>query len=225
MNLRAIPETNFLLKYLLIGIGCLGFALYSLYDGLIEFPAKLPRAEAFYELVSDESLTTEQVNEKWKAVAKENGWSSKRLSKDDYPDHIRNNIKFQWLFLAIGLGVGIPCLLWYFKNKNSWLESTDDGLRNSSGQEVKCSQITKFDKRKWEKKGIGILHFMENGEPKTFVVDDLKYDRKTTDEIVRWIENQIPAEMIVNGLPESAQVKTAAAEEDELESATTDVDS
>lgn len=207
MNLRAIPEKNFLLKYLLIGIGCLGFAAYSLYDGLIAYPAKLPRAEAFYKLKSDESLSPEELNAKWTAIATENGWSPKRLTKSEYPDQIRNKIVFQWVFLAIGLGVGIPCLIWYFKNKGTWIEQTEDGLRHSSGKEVKISQITKFDKKKWLNKGIGVIHYEDRGAAMKFVVDDLKYNRKTMDEIVCWLESQIEPEMIVNGKPESAFAK------------------
>ena len=34
------------------------------------------------------------------------------------------------------------------------------------------------------------------------MIDDLKFERKTTDQIVEWIETKIPAEMIVNGLTE-----------------------
>ncbi|MFK7766810.1 MAG: hypothetical protein AB8B55_06275 [Mariniblastus sp.] len=221
MNLRAYPEKNFLLKYLLIGIACLGFALYSLYDGLIGYPSMLPRAEAFYELKMDKSLTPEEVNTKWKEVAKANGWSPKRLSKDEFPDHIKNTIVFQWVFLAIGLGVGIPCLIWYFKTKNSWIEQTKDGIQNSSGQSLACSQITKFDKKKWQKKGIGILHYVDDsGAEQKFVIDDLKYERKKTDEMVAWIESQIKPEMIVNGLPESAAGKPVPSANEQTDSET-----
>ena len=98
---------------------------------------------------------------------------------------------------------GIPCILWYLRTKGAWLESSDDGLRLSTGQELKLSQITKFDKNKWEKKGIGVLHYADDsGNEQKFVIDDLKFERKTTDQIVAWIETEIPAEMIVNGLTE-----------------------
>jgi hypothetical protein len=140
----------------------------------------------------------------WKEIAEENGWSSKLLSKDEYDvSKIESSIIYQYVFIAIGLVIGAPCLVWYVRSRNTWIESTDDGLRASWGQELKISQIRKFDKKKWEKKGIGVLHYAPpQGAEETFVIDDLKYDRKTTDEIVRWIESQIPLEMIVNGVPE-----------------------
>lgn len=112
--------------------------------------------------------------------------------------------------------MGIPCVLWYLKNKGTWIESTEDGLRSSNGQELKISQITQFDKVKWEKKGIGVFHYTnDQGAEEKFIVDDLKYDRKTTDKIVAWVETQIPSEMIVNGLTE-VEYQAKAAEKKRL---------
>ncbi|MFT5302777.1 MAG: hypothetical protein ACI87E_001251 [Mariniblastus sp.] len=213
MNLRANTESKFLLKYLLIGIGCLAFAVWSLYDGLYGYPSKIPRAEAWAELKAeveaDELLTRTNLNSMWKAKSKEMGWSSKSLGVDDTAEAIRGKIIYQWVFVAIGLAIGLPCTIWYLTSKNTWIESTADGLRASNGNELKISQITKFDKKKWERKGIGVLHFSaDDGSQKTFVVDDLKYEREPADKIVRWVESQIPSEMIVNGEPESIDGET-----------------
>lgn len=216
MNLRAAPESKFLLKYLLIGIGCLAFACWSSYDGFYAYPNKIPRSHAWGELQA-EGLDSKQEIEKWKAISTENGWSSKRVSKDESVEAIERSIIYQYVFIALGLGIGLPCLIWYLKNKSTWIESTSDGLRSSSGQEVKLSQIEKFDKKKWEKKGIGVLHYKtDDGSSKTFIVDDLKYNRKTMDEIVRWIETKIPAEMIVNGQPEPTEPEPVEPESAEV---------
>ena len=215
MNLRATPETKFLLKYLIIGLGCLGFAGYSFYDGVFAYPARIPRAKAWSELKanveSNPELGDKELAELWKGVAKENGWSAKRPKKDESVESIENLILYQYVFMAIGLGIGLPCTIWYFRARNSWIESTEDGLRSSNGTYLKLSQIEQFDKKKWEKKGIGVLTYRaEDGSTQKFIVDDLKYDRKTTDEIVRWIESKIPAEMIVNGPPEPTSNDTPA---------------
>jgi len=203
MNLRATPESKFLLKYLVIGLGCLGFAIYSFYDGVFAYPARIPRAKAWEEL-SAQGLDEQDLVKQWKVVAKEKGWSSKRPTSDESVEAIENLIIYQYIFMAIGLGIGLPCLIWYLRSRNSWIESTEDGLRSSTGAELKLSQIQKFDKKKWEKKGIGVLHYnAADGSSQKFIIDDLKYNRQTTDEIVRWIESKIPAEMIVNGKPEA----------------------
>ena len=39
MTVRAIADSKFLLKFLLIGAVCVGFAMWALYDGLIKYPS------------------------------------------------------------------------------------------------------------------------------------------------------------------------------------------
>jgi len=213
MNLRANPERNFLLKYLAIGIACCAFAVYAGYDGFLAYPAELPRANAWKSLQdeknADPSIEQTDLVARWKAIAKKNGWSAKQIRKDDTAAAIQSKIYWQYVFIVVGLTIGTPCVWWYFVNRNSWIESTEDGLRSSNGNELVLTQIFKFDKKKWEKKGIAVVHFKShNGDvERTFILDDLKYDRKTTDEIVRWIESRIPPEMIVNGKPENTQAK------------------
>ena len=209
MNLRANPDSKFLLKYLLIGVGCLAFAAWSVYDGLVKFPGEIPRAQAWGEMLhkieADPELSDADRSKTWKVISKENGWSAKPLEKDDSVEAIKHKIIYQYIFFGLGTVVGLPCLIWYLRTRNTWIESTKDGLRSSSGKELKLSQIHKFDKKKWAKKGIGVLHYTaDDGSEKKFVVDDLKFDRKITDEIVRWVESHIPADAIVNGIPESA---------------------
>ena len=91
MNLRATPESKFLLKYLVIGLGCLGFAIYSFYDGIFAYPARIPRAKAWEEL-SAEGLDEQEVVKQWKVIAKEKGWSSKRPTSDESVEAIENLI-------------------------------------------------------------------------------------------------------------------------------------
>jgi hypothetical protein len=201
-------------------MGCLAFAIWSAYDGFYAYPKKIPQAKAYGELLekieSDPNLSDADRVPMWKEIADENGWSSKLLQKDDSVASIEAKIIYQYVFIAIGLGIGAPCLVWYLRNRNTWIESTDDGIRASWGQELKISQIQKFDKNKWEKKGIGVLHYTTaQGDEQKFVIDDLKYERKTTDAIVRWIESQIPVEMIVNGLPEMTESEESDEDVDE----------
>lgn len=207
MNLRANAEKKFLLKYLIIGAACLAFAAWALYDGLVNYPSQIPRAQAWEDLQAkidgSEILSPEDLSPMWKEISTKEGWSSKRLTDAHPVAAIEKNILYQYGFIAIGLAVGIPCIIWYLRTKGAWLESNENGLRLSSGQELQLSQITKFDKVKWEKKGIGVLHYTDDkGDEQKFVIDDLKFERKTTDQIVEWIETKIPAEMIVNGLTE-----------------------
>lgn len=208
MNVRATTESKFLFKFLIIGIGCLGFAIYSFYDGVFAYPARIPRSEA-WEVLQAQELPAAELAKQWKVVAKENGWKTKQPTRDESVEAIKNLIIYQYVFMAIGVGIGMPCLIWFLRTRNTWIESTEDGLRSSDGTELKLSQIEQFDKKKWEKKGIGVLHYRaKDGSLEKFVVDDLKYDRKKTDGIVRWIESNIKPDMIINGPPEPTAGET-----------------
>jgi len=207
MNLRANPESKFLLKYLLAGLACLGFAALSVYDGFFKYPAQLNRAYEWESLEREfeEAGNTQRSGwkERWDRISEENQWSHEYLSEKETVAVISQNIWFQYLFILIATPIGILSLVKYFRTKSSYLETTEDSIRSSLGGEVKISQIEKFDKKKWDKKGIGILSYRtENGAKKKFTIDDLKYQREPTDAMVRWIESQIPAEMIVGGEPE-----------------------
>lgn len=133
MNLRAFPESRFLLKYLIIGLACLAFSAWSVYDGFYGFPSKIPKAKAYSDLLqkinADPDLSDSDRKPMWKEIAEENGWSSKLLSKDEYDvSKIESSIIYQYVFIAIGLVIGAPCLVWYVRSRNTWIESTEDGL-------------------------------------------------------------------------------------------------
>lgn len=209
MTIRAEADSRFLLKYLLIGLGCIGFGMYSIYDGFVSAPAQMPMAAAWDELKKDPSLDDADRSTRYKEIAKENGWPSKRIRKT--VEEIEIFVIYQYIFMGIGFSIGIPCLLWYLKTRGSWIESSENGLNSSWGQELTFDQITQFDKKKWEKKGIGVLHFDTPKGSGKFVVDDLKYSRVQMDEIVCLIESRIASNLIVNGDPEQKEKQGADA--------------
>ncbi|MGB7328549.1 MAG: hypothetical protein WBD31_26975 [Rubripirellula sp.] len=207
MNLRAVPESNFLLKFLLIALGLLGFAALSAYDGFVKYPRGYPRLHAWEklkeEVASSPGLDDEDQKARWEEIAEREGYSKRRPSSDESSEALDGKIFDQYIFLVLGILIGLPMLAKYFMDKESWIESTEDSLKDSAGVEMKISQITQFDKAKWEKKGIGVFHYKtDDGIARKFVVDDLKFNRENTDRIVEWVESQIPVEMIVNGQPE-----------------------
>lgn len=210
MNLKADPEKTFLLKFLLIGVVSLLVAMWFAYDGFIGYPAKLPRAAAWDELKADESLDDEQRLERWTEISQANGWKVKRLNKEEETKEVQRSIIWQYVCMVLGIAVGIPCILWYLANKNSWIACNDGVIESSWGQSFKPAQVQQFDKKKWEKKGIGIVTYVnDEGTEQRFRIDDLKYNRAITDEIVRWLEGEIGDEKIVNGPPESSLVADA----------------
>jgi len=205
MVIRAEADNRFLLKYLIIALIGVAFGFWSIYDRFVKYPAMLPRSEAWQEILADDSLSDADKDKAYKELAEKNGWSLKRPSADESVKKIKDLFIWQYIFMGLGFGVGLPLLVWYFKNKGAWIELQDNQrIVSSWGQQVQFEQIERFDKKKWEKKGIGVVYYQDQG-PKKFVLDDLKFERKPTDQIVRIMEENIGLDKIVNGAPEGSE--------------------
>ncbi len=208
MKARANTDKKFLYKYLLIGIATLVFGLYCFYDAFLKYPAQQPASIAYDSLLvdiderkaaaTDEAVNWAEVREsEWKQIAESNGWDTK-------PPHytaekLKHNIQF-----SIGLGavcalIAVPCIIWFFRNRGTWLEIDGTRLSSSNGQSVDFSDIQMIDKKKWVKKGLATIHYLDNGSEKSFVLDDLKYDRAVVDQMIAEVETAIPTDKIING--------------------------
>lgn len=203
MALRTKISGRHLIRLTIVGLFCIGFGLYCLYDGMVAWPNQRKRALAFQELEAQGRL------EDWAEYAAERGWQP----YDPGEPRTEAEITGQFYMLAIAGGAGVLVLIHVLRSIGRWIEMDDKGLRSSRGQELTFDQVTQIDKKKWDKKGIAKLHYEANGREKVFTLDDFIYERPTTDEILRQAENQIGHDKIVNGKPEPLpQAKDAAAE-------------
>ena len=228
MNKRADTEKFFWLKFLVIGLGTLGFAAYAGWDAMIEGPHQLEQALVWEPIHHDADMSQDAKMEQWREIASERGWSTKHPKKEFTKKSRTEFIYFNYGLMALCLLIALPCLLWCLKTKGTWIESTEKGLRNSSGQELTLDQITKVDKARWDKKGITVVHYTDDkGSANTFLIDDLKFERAATDEIMEWIEANIDTKLVVNGRLETqiaADKAKEAAEKAALE-ASEEIDS
>ncbi len=222
MKARANTDNKFLYKYLLIGIGTFLFSLYCFYDAFINYPSQRPASVAYDTLLADIEERKEAAGEnavnwaeiretEWQKISESEGWPNKppQYTADD----LKNNINFS-IFLGAVCGlIAVPCCLWFLKNRGTWLEIDGTRLTSSSGQSVNFSDIQTFDKKKWVKKGLATIHYSDDGVEKTFVVDDLKYERAIVDQMVTEIEAAIPADKIINGPTEVEIAKESEAKQ------------
>ena len=216
MNKRAEIEKFFWLKFLVIGLATLGYGAYAGYDAIVEGPYRLEKSKIWEPILLDDSLSEEDKMNKWKEAATEHGWKKKRPKEKINVKSAKEFIVFNYGLMGLCWLIAIPCLFWCLKTKGSWIESTEDGLRNSAGQQFTLDKITKVDKSKWDKKGITVVHYNnDQGGTSTFRIDDLKFERATVDEIMAWVEDNIDTKLVVNGRLESqiAQDKAKMAAE------------
>lgn len=209
MTLRAETENKFLYKYLLIGIATLAFSCWAFYDASVNYPSKIPKAAAYDKLRNDDSLTNIQRQEQWDVIAAENGWPEQIPEKS--VEEIHYDINWNWIFGGVAALIGVPNLVWFLRNRGTWLEMDGNTITNSQGQTVELSQATELDKKKWVKKGIALLKYKsDDGTEKTFVLDDMKYQRGPVDEMMAQIEETIGIEKVVNGPTEANLAEQAA---------------
>lgn len=207
MSERANFQKNYLMRYAIMAAICLGAGFWFAYDGFVGYPKLLPAAEAYDEL-SDIDSDAERIT-RWEALAKQNGWpisTPKKKAQD-----IKSDITGQYFWMTLCFFGGIPALLFYLRSRGTWVESTDDGLKTSWGQQLKFSDVTQLNKKRWAKKGIARAVYTTEGVTKTFVFDDFKYDREPLGRILRSLEDVLEREKITGG-PTEAETDAEKAE-------------
>jgi hypothetical protein len=76
---------------------------------------------------------------------------------------------------------------------------------------VAFDQVESLEKRQWRNKGIAKLRYNDGGKKRTFVIDDFKFKRETTDKILAELENRIGVDKITGGPPEGFEIAEAEA--------------
>jgi hypothetical protein len=189
-----------------MGIFALGFSLWCLKDGIFTYPQQM--RNGFDEFKSDyksmftepnaESITLEEFereasveNERWLAWAK---YVHERDIKTK-PD-----IVTQFVMAGITALAGVYLLSIPIRSRGRWIELSDMIMRTSWGQEFGLDQIEQINKRKWRDKGIAKVYYRDaTNRRRLFVLDDFKFMRKPTDEILFEIEQRIEVDRITGG--------------------------
>lgn len=214
--LRAEVNPNFKYKFLLIGLIALAVGLYHFIDPIFNYPKMRPASEAYVALQEQLAGNDGELQRQWDAKAEANGWP-KGVPKYAPNELTTNTIYSYFIGVLFTFIAGIPCLITFLRCLGQWIGVEGDQLVNGKGQKVGFSDISKIDKSKWEKKGIAKLTYSEGGSEKTFVIDDLKFDRETTDRIMELVEEKAGVDKIEGGSSESEYRK--AREEVALEKA------
>ena len=105
----------------------------------------------------------------------------------------------QFFMAAVTGVVGVWLLWWVWRARGTWIESTNTGITSSWGQALNYDQVVSIDKRKWRSKGIAKVTYKDNGRKRQFVVDDYKFDRHLTGQVLRDLEANIDPALITGG--------------------------
>lgn len=201
-SLRAEVNPKFKYKFLLIGLIALAVGLWHFIDPIFNYPAMRPASEAYATLKEQLKGNDGELQRQWEQVTQKNGWPE---GVPKYMPHelTTNTIYSYFIGVLFTFIAGIPCLITFIRCLGQWVGVEDDSLVNAKGQKVAFTDISKIDKTKWEKKGIAKLMYSDGGSEKSFVLDDLKFDRETTDRIMELVEDKVGIDKIEGGLAEA----------------------
>ena len=192
-TIHADSDPKYYLRFLFMGVVLVGFALWSLYDGLVAYPAQRERA-LVYEQMRDEGRAGE-----WAAYAEQQGWPP-GLPGEPKTDA---DIKVQFIQAAVVTLIAVPLLLIPIRSRGRWIQADDRGISTSWGERIDFDRVVALDKKKWHKKGIAKVRYQDaGGRNRTFILDDYKFRRDPTDLILYQLESQIGPEKITGGPPE-----------------------
>ena len=200
MTIRANINPKYLIRLGLVTTMCIGMSLFCIKDGAYTWPQQRKFALEYEQFRADNSDMSEKVAaEKWNEKAsKDHGWMAKDLKEPRKP------YEFNQQFALAGLTglIGLFFLGKLLGNWGCWVDATEEGLLTSERKQVRFEDIQALDKKKWQNKGIAYVRYETGGKRNKILLDDCNYERDTTQQILRLVEEKIGVEKIINGKPE-----------------------
>lgn len=185
MKLEAKYSREWLNRMGIILLLFIGSSGWFFYDGLVTYPRYNEGAIAYAELakmVEEEGLTGESAEaeaaKRWAKVA-----ADFKGDPAEPPTHLKN--VDQQMQFGVGLGVlSVLFLIWILREMKRVIRADDEtfeGITSSfpmiySKKSVPFAAVVGLDKRKWDNKGIAVVH-CKNADGSKFrvIIDDYKY--------------------------------------------------
>ena len=203
-TVRANVDSGFYTRFKLISAVAFGFALWSLYDGAVTYPAQRERALAYLDLPEDGR------SQAWKEIAVEHGWPTQQPGEPK----TTGNIVMQYFMAVVAGTASLVLLVTVLRARGRWVESNESGMTSSWGQSFAFDQVVSLDKRLWQDKGIAKIKYAQGKRKKRFVLDNYKFNRHALDTIIYDLESKIGTDKIVGGPPEQPLEEQDAREEE-----------
>jgi len=168
---------------LFIAIFLLAVGGWFFWDGKVGYPRSNERWVAQEQYEKDGRIG------EWPAYAQSRGWSAEKPHKFYDADAVGLQITLSAVCAALG---GIALAYW-FVQKGRVLRSDEEAVYSPTGTRVPFGAITGLGKKKWDDKGLATVRYEIDGRKGQFVLDDYKFDRDPTHQILTEIEARLTA--------------------------------
>lgn len=125
----------------------------------------------------------------WPAFAQSQGWKVEPPHKY----YEQDEIFLQFILGTLSAGAGAATLIFWMVQKKRSVKTDEEAVYAPAGTRVPFTAITGLGLKKWESKGLARVRYELDGKRGEFVLDDYKYDRDPTHEILKEIETHLLA--------------------------------
>lgn len=211
MQITARMSKTYMWRLALFAGIFLAYASWSAYDGFVAYP-KINRIANYFE---EYKLQHADWRDSWPVYAKANGYPA-------LPDQAKGAFSMyaQYVQLGITLPIGLAALFAYIRGYKRFVGADEKGLVTDAGQRAEFADIVGLNKDRWKTKGIAVVSYKADGIERKLVIDDWKYDREPTMQLLRLVESHLRDEQVTGDIKESAKDAAAAQTAAQVESQT-----
>lgn len=190
----ASADPGYRWKHLIMAVLVIAGGLWFAYDGWVKWPAENIRADEIKKERADEEAKVPPDRAKVEKLAAE-------LTQLKY--HTSLDLQIQKALATVLPLFGIIWGAWTLRDTRGQYRLAGNTLEVPGHPPITFDNIRRIDKRKWDRKGIALIHY-EHGEPPQQAVlklDDFAYHRRATDAILEQIEQNVVALAQTPGAP------------------------
>ena len=169
---------------LFVSLFLIAIGLWFFVDGKWTWPRSNERWKAHDQFAKEKRLA------EWPPYAQSHGWKEEPPHKYFEQDEIL----LQFILGSLAAGAGAAVLISWLMQKERVVKSDAEAVYSPAGARVPFSAITGLGLKKWESKGIARVRYEIDGKRGEFILDDYKYDRDPTHEILKEIETHLLAQ-------------------------------
>jgi hypothetical protein len=168
---------------LFVSLALIAIAGWFFVDGKWTWPRSNVRWKAHDQYEKEKRLG------EWPAFAASQGWKAEPPEK--YYD--RDQIMVQFLIATFLGAAGGLTLIYWARQRDRVLRLEGEVVHTPAGVPVPLTAITGLGLKKWEAKGLATVRYEIEGRKGQFILDDYKFDRDPTHEIMKVIEDHLRA--------------------------------
>jgi len=168
---------------LFVAIFLIAIGGWFLWDAIIGYPHSNERWLAHHELEQGDREA------EWPALAQSRGWTAK------VPEKLYGvgAIRMQWICCGLAAALGLVSLAYWLTQKNCVLRTDEEAVYSPAGTRIPFDAVTGLGKKHWDAKGLATVLYQIDGRKGRFILDDYKFERDPTHQILVEIEEKLLA--------------------------------